>query len=271
MAPPERPVQPGNTELKPNETHQGPTLILSPSRIPASKPTAKTPPKDSTSIAERQETVAVTTITEGVENLLVTDQAHTQIGEKVSDRFPISRSHGSDEASSHLSGSSNKPNGSDTKSLVSDNTFAMEEKESLRPDDSASVQAADDEEPFFVPPMLIRPDAQQGLEIVEDNLQSSEQERELPQHQAMGYSVVAMGQPPRFGDMMPATSPVYPPLMTDPDSFARDPEGVANAPRHPGSLLPPDAKLIEAMGAPKDRFFVLQLEEKLAEFIQQSK
>ncbi|KAI9877613.1 MAG: hypothetical protein M1823_007076, partial [Watsoniomyces obsoletus] len=47
---------------------------------------------------------------------------------------------------SHLSNSSTKQQSFETKSMASVTTFAMDEKESLRPDDSASVRAVDDDD-----------------------------------------------------------------------------------------------------------------------------
>ena len=52
----------------------------------------------------------------------------------------------SDDDQTQISSSSTKPASLDGKSTTSGTTFALDEKESLQPDDSASVKAAEDED-----------------------------------------------------------------------------------------------------------------------------
>ena len=175
---------------------------------------------------------------------------------------------------SHLSNnSSREPPSFDTKSIASVTTFAMDEKESLRPDDSASVQAADDEDSSSGPSCepSIHGEAEQSTQV-----------RVLP-HQtekivgvARRYPSITLANPPRFGDL-----PMSPITETEEIRQARVvPHEMINmeAPRMRGGgameqrsfqslAVIPDEKLLDALASPKDRLPLLQLEEKIVSFI----
>jgi hypothetical protein len=171
---------------------------------------------------------------------------------------------------SHLSSSSTKGPSFDTKSMASATTFAMDEKESLRPDDSASVQAGDEEDhssPHGSAVTTSQHNSDVGAAPVRVQLRD-------------GYSginiatrrppVGPMQNPPRFGDF-----PL--PLSTDAsllpnDEQRPDPADIARPqPPDDRSLsIVPDEKLLDAMGTPKDRLLLLQLEEMIIAFITQS-
>ena len=166
---------------------------------------------------------------------------------------------------SHLSNSSTKPT---SLSMASVTTFALDEKESLRPDDSASVQATEED------------DSVSGAASGATNSQAGsdngirpfrDQYREISDK--IGRSAprpsTASSNIPRLNDggLQLSTGPIVgaQPNQAVPPASA----SFANAP----SLLPmePDEKLLEAMATPKDRLLLLQFEEKIIAFIQSSK
>jgi hypothetical protein len=173
---------------------------------------------------------------------------------------------------SQLSSSSTKGPSFDTKSMASATTFAMDEKESLRPDDSASVQAGDEEDhssPHGSAVTNSQPNSDVGAAPVRVQLRE-------------GYSsginiatrrppIGPMQNPPRFGDFPLPSSTDLSHLPTN----APTPNPADNArppPPDDRSLSAvPDEKLLDAMGTPKDRLLLLQLEEMIIAFITQSR
>ncbi|OAP61135.1 hypothetical protein AYL99_03336 [Fonsecaea erecta] len=159
---------------------------------------------------------------------------------------------------SHLSNSSTKHQSFDTKSMASVTTFAMDEKESIRPDDSASVRAAEDEETSNVPHR-------------EDLSASNARGTTRPSNSgvtiaARRYHTLTLTNPPRFGDL--------PLPIIQGETGDRQPrsEGSMEQPHEMherASSLPlaPDEKLLDALATPKDRLPLLQLEEKFLAFI----
>ncbi|KAI1085338.1 hypothetical protein F5B20DRAFT_567946 [Whalleya microplaca] len=150
----------------------------------------------------------------------------------------------------------------DGKSITSGTTFALDEKESLRPDDSASVKAAEDDEAFSIRSSIIA-NSRVGSEV-------------------------ARVHRLRIGDM-----PERRIVQIFPEAHDRDADviqsGVANQqpPAEPPQALTtvngaadgfpsiygknPDEKLLEAMQSPKDRLFLLRLEQDVINFVQSSK
>ncbi|KAF9887485.1 hypothetical protein FE257_010202 [Aspergillus nanangensis] len=161
----------------------------------------------------------------------------------------------------HLSNSSTKPTSFDSKSMASVTTFAMDEKDSLRPDDSASVQAIDEEE-CLSGPASGAPNSLTGSESGARGLRDLQRARSTLQNTG-----------PMFNDGVQQDNGV---MM--PDSISNN----YGIPAHdvfqngqPITMHPfplePDEKLLEAMKSPKDRLLILQLEEKVRHFIQNSK
>lgn len=159
-----------------------------------------------------------------------------------------------------------KPPSLDGKSITSGTTFALDEKESLRPDDSASVKAAaEDDDSFSV----------RGSYIAGSR---------------MGSDIAARFQRIQIGDMplRPlATAQLVPgqgPGIATPQSGGSEKQPATES-KMPlaGSTAPadltvagflsknPDEKLLEAMQSPKDRLFLLRLEQQVIEFVQDSK
>ncbi|EZF30938.1 R3H domain-containing protein [Trichophyton mentagrophytes] len=155
-----------------------------------------------------------------------------------------------DDDQTHLSNSSTKPTSFDSKSMASVTTFAMDEKESLRPDDSASVQAVEEDE--FLAPTTDAMSSQANSDPSASNRGDSQQhnnaiirEPELLKKSTLPFNEDAL----RRNGVLPA-----------PES-----EQVLH-----GFPSEPDEKLVEAMGSPKDRLLLLQLEEKIISFIKNS-
>jgi hypothetical protein len=177
----------------------------------------------------------------------------------------------SDDTSQRADSSSEvgtKPPSLDGKSITSGTTFALDEKESLRPDDSASVKAAaEDDDAFSI----------RGSYIAGSR---------------MGSDVAARIHRIQIGDMPPRTLPAHHILagsktqgVVTPQSAGSDKQpapdpklSLVGGTATPDGLAPngfysqnPDDKLLEAMQSPKDRIFLLRLEQQVIEFVQDSK
>jgi hypothetical protein len=177
----------------------------------------------------------------------------------------------SDDTSQRADSSSElgtKPPSLDGKSITSGTTFALDEKESLRPDDSASVKAAaEDDDAFSI----------RGSYMASSRI---------------GSDVAARIQRIQIGDMPPRGLPAHHILagtknqgVSTPQSGNSDKQVVADpkvslvgGTATPDALAPnafysqnPDDKLLEAMQSPKDRIFLLRLEQQVIEFVQDSK
>ncbi|PNS14099.1 cAMP-regulated phosphoprotein 21 [Sphaceloma murrayae] len=146
----------------------------------------------------------------------------------------------------------------DGKSTTSGTTFPLDEKESLRPDDSASVQAGEEDDG--------RGSTQPSSRIGSDSgaRAFSEQLREIS----------VMGLPPRQpavlarmnsanaanAGVLYAPSPIPVPNTLNGVSATLSGEQ--------GSLsFPPDEKLLEALSSVRDRVWVLKLEQDITDFV----
>ena len=175
-----------------------------------------------------------------------------------------------DDEKTHLSLSSTKAASVDGKSVTSGTTFAMDEKESIRPDDSASVQAAEDDDSNSGPGTG-EPSSRLGSESGAKPFQYQFHEisertggntyRPTPLSRRVMLSV---GEDSRPG-ILPASNL---PSTTGPDVGAEI--GVAGIPQLPAMVQEPDEKLLEALESPKDRLFLLQLEQQFISFIRDS-
>ncbi|KAL8914833.1 MAG: hypothetical protein Q9171_000669 [Xanthocarpia ochracea] len=176
-----------------------------------------------------------------------------------------------EDEQTHLSTSSTKPASLDGKSTASGTTFAMDEKESLRPDDSASVKAADEEDSYSGPGSGAPSShlgSEAGARAFRDQFyEISERIGRVPERTTTtGHQEI-----PNIEEEV--VQGAIPPL---PQSLQ---EAVAEA--GPG-VLPvgglvcqmnyrdPDEKLLEALESPKDRLFVLRLEHEVINFIRNS-
>ncbi|KAK0643130.1 hypothetical protein B0T16DRAFT_459307 [Cercophora newfieldiana] len=158
-----------------------------------------------------------------------------------------------------------KPPSMDGKSITSGTTFALDEKESLRPDDSASVKAAaEDDDAFSVRGSYIAGSRMgsdiaarfQRIQLGDMPLRPIPVANVLPGHHGPGIAT-----PPSGGsEKQPVT-----------DSKSAVPDAVSAMSVSAFMSQNPDDKLLEAMQSPKDRLFLLRLEQQVIEFVQDSK
>lgn len=161
-----------------------------------------------------------------------------------------------------------KPPSLDGKSITSGTTFAHDEKESLRPDDSASVKAAaEDDDVLSIRGSYIA-GARMGSDVAAriHRIQIGDMPpRALPAHHILAGNKSQGAVTPQSGISDKQTAP-------DPKlalvGGAATPDGLA-----PNGFYSqnPDDKLLEAMQSPKDRIFLLRLENQVIDFVQDSK
>lgn len=175
-------------------------------------------------------------------------------------QHPVGRESGSEESQKGDSGSDvgTKPPSLDGKSNTSGTTFAMDEKESLRPDDSASVKAAAEEDDTF----LMR-GSRMGSELAAKPRNAIagdvlDRRLPLPSPGAHGSRVLT---PQSASSEHPPSLESAMPLCTDESSDALNVI----------YRQAPDEKLLDALSSPRDRFFLLRLEKDVVEFVQDSK
>lgn len=209
-------------------------------------------------------------LVDGLENLKIESSAPSLVvnGINSGSTGPSSKAQSpSDEASQKADSSSElgtKPPSLDGKSITSGTTFnALDEKESLRPDDSASVMAAEqDDDVFSIRGSLIagsRMGSEVAARVYRIQLGDMPPRSIAPQH-----VIVESGN-------RAATAPQTVSLEQQPVTDAKI--ALVGATSAPNGMYGqnPDEKLLEAMQSPKDRFFLLKLEEMVIEFVQDSK
>ncbi|CCE34041.1 uncharacterized protein CPUR_07972 [Claviceps purpurea 20.1] len=179
----------------------------------------------------------------------------------------LSRETPSDESQKCDSSSSElgtKPPSLDGKSITSGTTFALDEKESLRPDDSASVKAAAEDDDT----LSIRGSLVAGSRMSSDVALRTK--GVLPVDLADRRPTQVAMVPSPHGILNPSASV---PLDHVPALNAATP---LNADGSPDALnviyrQAPDEKLLLALTSPRDRFFLLRLEKDVIDFVQDSK
>ncbi|MCJ1435520.1 hypothetical protein MMC27_004894 [Xylographa pallens] len=176
-----------------------------------------------------------------------------------------------DDEKSHLSVSSTKAPSFDGKSVASGTTFAMDEKESLRPDDSASLKAVEEDDSNSGPASAAassRIGSEAGGKAFRDQFNEISERigpgghRSLPLSRGIASTSMETTQ----------TGPLISLTSTIPVAAAHPrPEALpASVPAALYNYQEPDEKLVEAMETPKDRLFLLQLEEQVISFIRDS-
>lgn len=157
-----------------------------------------------------------------------------------------------------------KPPSLDGKSIKSGTTFALDEKESLRPDDSASIKAAEDDDEFSARGSIVagsRIGSEAAARAYRAQFYEAPDRRNMQtMHERQGQGVST----PQSGSSGQQTTDdgKVKPLIGDqgaPDAF---------------NLFyrqTPDEKLLEALESPKDRIFLLRLEQDVIEFVKSSK
>ncbi|WPH00931.1 Hypothetical protein R9X50_00376500 [Acrodontium crateriforme] len=169
----------------------------------------------------------------------------------------------SEENGTHVSTSSDptKPPSIDGKSVASGTTFALDEKESLRPDDSASLKAVDDEDLFppsasGIPGSHVGSD--DGMRAFRDQwreIASMEPTRHIGTSQSFGMGSSGVLYVPPHGPgvgLVPSAAHTTDEASTPADSS-------------------PDPKLLEALESPRDRIWVLKLEQDIFDFVKDPK
>lgn len=180
-------------------------------------------------------------------------------GEFAMDRLPTS-----------VSELSTKPSSLDGKSTTSGMTFALDEKESLRPDDSASAKATEEEDYYSTAGpggANFRFGSEQGTRAFRAQFNEiSERIGYTSQPQAPSSHYIASAQQ-QLGPS--GTVPSHGINISMPTLHGSD----ASDPPLPFGFnkLGPDEKLLEALENPKDRLFVLRLEQDVIEFVKDSK
>lgn len=176
-----------------------------------------------------------------------------------------------EDSSTQLSSSdgSGKPPSIDGKSVASATTFALDEKESLRPDDSASLRAVEEED-VASPSDSVVNDSRQGS----DNGAARAFRDQLHEIAVMNPQSQRGVPPGRFPSLPPGPHMLYDPNqalnggrpMSQPvGSGMPTVGGVPNLPSAP------DEKLIEALQSPRDRLFVVKIEQDFIDFIKDSR
>ncbi|GME63198.1 Single-stranded nucleic acid binding R3H [Neofusicoccum parvum] len=159
------------------------------------------------------------------------------------------------------SNSSAKPPSVDGKSVASGTTFALDEKESIRPDDSASIRAVEeDREDVFSPPDSVAA----GSRVGSENGIGRAFRDQLNEISVMGASSQRGILPGRNVHIM-SSSEVAQAASGRPASL---PLGAIQ--ENDGTSQPqpvPDEKLLEALQSPRDRLFVLKLEQDVLDFL----
>jgi len=157
-----------------------------------------------------------------------------------------------------------KPPSLDGKSITSGTTFALDEKESLRPDDSASVKAAEDDDTFSGRGSIVA-GSRIGSEAAARAYRA--QFYEAPDRRSMQPMQERQNQgisTPQSGSSGQQTNDEIKPKALG---------GPAGAPDAFNLFYrkTPDEKLLEALESPKDRIFLLRLEQQVIEFVKDSK
>ena len=176
-----------------------------------------------------------------------------------------------EDSNTQLSSSdgSGKPPSIDGKSVASATTFALDEKESLRPDDSASLRAVEEED-IISPPDSVIADSRQGSDHG-----AARAFRDQLQEIAVMNPQPHRGVPPgRFPPIPNGSQALYDPNQslngTGPMSQPL-PNSMAAHNGAPNMPAIPDEKLLEALRSPRDRLFVVKIEQDFIDFIKDSR
>lgn len=164
-----------------------------------------------------------------------------------------------------------KHEASDTKSSASRSTAQFDEKESLRPDDSQSMQAATEEDTLS-PEDSVHVGSRKGsepdvrafrdqLHVIDKTANSRipEQPAALALPNEAGKLIIA--ESTSSGHAAPVTYRI--PVAPISDALPSGPPS--------GVIIDPDDKLLEALASPKDRLFVLKIEQDLIDFLRDSR
>ena len=176
-----------------------------------------------------------------------------------------------DDDQTQISSSSTKPASLDGKSTTSGTTFALNEKESLGPDDSASVKAAEDED-FGSGPASgaqnSRVGSEAGSRAFRDQFYEVTENISPGSHRVHpgGRRIIAGIE--EEGPQMTHSS--HTPALPAPANLPGPVSLAPNGPIIDYKYQDPDEKLFEALESPKDRLFLLRLEQEVITFVKDS-
>ncbi|KAJ5562206.1 hypothetical protein N7535_003338 [Penicillium sp. DV-2018c] len=175
----------------------------------------------------------------------------------------LKRENSFEDDGTHLSTSSTKMTSFDSKSLASVTTFAMDEKDSVRPDDSASVQAIDEDE-------SLSGHASGNANSTTGSEAGSRMFRDRYRDDIPKGPGGILPVPSLFNGDQPANGKIPADSVANNFVVSASADGIEDGQTLHGFPLGPDEKLLEAMKSPKDRLLILQLEEKIRYFIKDS-
>lgn len=180
-----------------------------------------------------------------------------------------------------------KPPSLDGKSITSGTTFALDEKESLRPDDSASVKAAEDDDTFSARGSIVA-GSRIGSEAAgkhHDPFTDGRMEEQLltmttaRAYRSQVYEIserkmtTVASEAQQGGSITPQSGSSGPNLAGG-QLAAKQMSGDLPLPDGSFNIFykqTPDDKLLEAMESPKDRIFLLRLEQDVISFVKETK
>jgi hypothetical protein len=174
-----------------------------------------------------------------------------------------------EDSSTQLSSSdgSGKPPSIDGKSVASAATFALDEKESLRPDDSASLRAVEEED-VTSPPDSVIAESRHGS----DNGAARAFRDQLHEIAVMNPQPHRGVPPGRFPTVPTGPQSLYDPNQAPNGARPASQPAVNGVPVMNGGPNPPavpDEKLLEALQSPRDRLFIVKLEQDFIDFIKE--
>lgn len=252
-----------------------PTNTIKPANVGSAAPAVRAEPtaelKEATEHAGNTATHAKESANTGAEQAVILPEFKEDEAAKLRPSIALVK-FSTEDSNTQLSSSdgSVKPPSLDGKSVASGTTFALDEKESLRPDDSASLRAVEEED-VTSPPESNAADSRVGSDS------------EARAFRAQLHEIAVMGPQPQRGvppGRFPVSNPNGPHTLYDPN---QPPNGIGRSlsqpivngmPQGPGpQSLPaiPDEKLIEALQSPRDRLFVVKIEQDFIDFIKDSR
>lgn len=155
--------------------------------------------------------------------------------------------------------------------MTSRTTLTLDEKESIRPDDSASMQAAPEEDGFSASGSMLalsnrdsdtdaRAFREQLHEIDQTGMANPVTQGILPPSGILASGSIHAGKLFSAAGLMPNIQLAH--TLSSPQQLRAPPNNL---------IIPPDEKLLEALASPKDRLFVLKIEQDMIDFVKDSK
>lgn len=157
-----------------------------------------------------------------------------------------------------------KPPSENGKSTYSVNTMLLDEQESIRPDDSASLRAVEEED-ITSPPGSLPADSRQGSDHGAGAFRDQLHHISAMAPQAHAQRGITIPHPSPYQHMYDAAQQMA--------GGSRAPHIDMDMPkmqRCASNLTAADAPLVAALQSPRDRIFIIHLEEVLAKFINNS-